>query len=411
MEGKTVAVVVLGDLAQSPRMIAHALALAASGAQVRLAGYVGDAGLPDLPAGVRVHPIAGLGTRRWGALPRPVYLPLAGLRAAIMALRIRHALGAAFAGADLVLFQAPPVVPALPLALMEARRRGIGLVIDWHNLSHAMLALRLGARHPLVGALRRAEGRWGRRAAGHLAVTPILADRLAAMWGIAGAAVLPDRPLRVEAPLVGEERRAALARVVAALGGDPALAADRVVVSPTSWSLDEDMGMALDAAAMLDPAAGSVLLVATGRGPGREAFVRRAHALQSSRLQVLTGWLCEEDFRLLLRAADMGISLHRSASEADFPMKISDMVGAGLPILALDYGPGLRAGLPPAPAAATFRDAAGLAHHLSNWQRDDALAAARRAAAAAGGGWNETWAEAWDRCAAAVLAAALGRVK
>ncbi|WP_185961196.1 glycosyltransferase [Telmatospirillum sp. J64-1] len=403
MEGKRVVVVVLGDLAQSPRMVAHVRSLCQAGASVSLVGYIADAALPDLPATVDLNAIGGPGTSRWRDLPRLAYLPLAGLRAGIMTLRLRRVLRRAFHNADMALIQVPPAVPALPLALAEARRAGIGVVIDWHNLSHAMLALRLGRDHRLVGLLRRLEGHFGRQAAGHLAVTPVLASRLEELWQIEGAAMLPDRPARVEAPLEGSERTAALARLLAVLGGDPAFRPHRVLVSPTSWSLDEEMDMLLDALGRLGADGKPILLIATGRGPGREAFLRRAAVLQGAHLHIVTGWLSEEDFRLSLRAADLGISLHRSASQADFPMKISDMVGAGLPVLALDYGPGLRAGLPPAPAAETFTDAEGLAAHLRVLGTDAALAEARSAARLLGGPWNETWDQAWTRQARPVF--------
>lgn len=401
LKGKIVAVAVLGDLAQSPRMIAHARAIAEAGAEVRLIGYAGDAELPPLPNSIHLFGISGAGTARWGAIPRIAYLPLAALRLIAMSFRLRLVLRRAFRGAHVVLLQVPPAIPALPLALAEARRVDAGLVVDWHNLSHAMLALRMGAGHPLVRMLRWAEGSLGRHVDGHMAVTPTLARRLKELWALQPVAVLPDRPKRMEQPLAGAERSAALSHIMSALGGNAALKPHRVLVSPTSWSLDEDMDMILDAAASLDTPSEPLLLIATGRGPRREAFLARAAAL-GAKLHILTGWLSEEDFRLSLRVADLGLSLHRSASEADFPMKISDMIGAGLPVLALDYGAGLRDGLPSMPAAATFRNAKELAQHIQRLQQDRALAEAKSAALRNRN--TETWDAVWQREAAPLLA-------
>ena len=87
----------------------------------------------------------------------------------------------------------PPSAPTLWAAWTAARLRGAKLVIDWHNLSHAILAVTLGDDHRAVGALRRSERRWGRRADAHLAVSAALAEWLRREWGVR-ATVLYDRP-------------------------------------------------------------------------------------------------------------------------------------------------------------------------------------------------------------------------
>ena len=58
-----------------------------------------------------------------------------------------------------------------------------------------------------------------------------------------------------------------------------------------------------------------ILLFATGYGPLRPRFEARARKMESTKLRIVTGWLPEPLYRDLLRAADLGISMHRSASE------------------------------------------------------------------------------------------------
>lgn len=48
-------------------------------------------------------------------------------------------------------------------------------------------------------------------------------------------------------------------------------------------------------------------------------------------------WLTAEDYPLLLGSADLGISLHKSSSGVDLPMKVIDMYGSLLPVLQVQY--------------------------------------------------------------------------
>jgi beta-1,4-mannosyltransferase len=264
---------------------------------------------------------------------------------------------------DVILVQNPPAIPTLLVVLTAARLRGARLVVDWHNLAWAVLALGIGARHPGVTLARWYEGVLGRRADAHLCVSDALAAELA-RWGMRPVSVLRDRPAARFAPLDAAARRLVRRRLVASLGlghREPA-----IVVSPTSWTRDEDFELLLEAvrrceALVQDRPFPDVLVLLTGRGGQRAGFEARAAALPGRRLHVRTTWLEPDDYPRVLSAADLGLCLHRSASGLDLPMKIVDLHGAGLPVCALDYGPCLDEALRHDDTGLRFADAETLA--------------------------------------------------
>ena len=52
---------------------------------------------------------------------------------------------------------------------------------------------------------------------------------------------------------------------------------------------------------------------------------------------MVTLWVATEDYPLALAVSDIGLSSHASSSKFDLPMRVVDMLGAGLPVLALKY--------------------------------------------------------------------------
>lgn len=80
-----------------------------------------------------------------------------------------------------------------------------------------------------------------------------------------------------------------------------------------------------------------LLVVVTGKGPLQDHFVAQIAMLKSQdKLEMITfrtAWLSTEDYASLLAAADIGVSLHKSSSGVDLPMKVVDMFGAGLPVI------------------------------------------------------------------------------
>jgi beta-1,4-mannosyltransferase len=410
------AVIVLGDVGRSPRMQYHAVSLAAAGSDVDLIGLEGAAPIPAVAtnARIRVHRLSDRafagrargGVRRfvWGSALRALGQ---GMRLFATLMRI--------AKPDVILVQNPPAVPALSIAWLASRLRRAKLVIDWHNLSHTIAAVKVGDHHRAVKALARSERRWAKRADGHLAVSQALADWLAREFRIT-AMVTYDRPSDAFAP----PSPAVAARLWDKLASEHQLGSTRppVVVCPTSWSPDEDFDLLLEALERAernltrgDKSSGlsspRVVVFLTGRGPLRPSFEQRAARRNFKAIGVKTVWLEPADYPTLIGMADLGLCLHQSSSGLDLPMKLADLRGAGVPVATYDYAPVLGEVMNTGREGITFRDPGELANLLVTLASqstigDSALAKSRA--------WlaqhpPERWDAQWDATARRVLLA------
>lgn len=370
------AVVVLGDLGRSPRMQNHALALAEYGVDVEL---IGDAGTPVYPEleqhpNLRIVRLARFAPRRAG---RGGYLVGAALRAVHQTLQLGGRLLAQRPAPALLLVQNPPSVPTLLVAWLAARLRSARFVIDWHNYGYAMLGLRLGSNHPLVTIARSVEKALARRADAHLCVSAAMARDLANRFTIPTPTIVHDRPTRGFRAIDADARCALLRRLGESLALDFGSGSERraVLVHPTSWTADEDVGLLLEALGRVAEscrgaaAQGSLrvprfAVLITGQGPLRERFAAEIAARDCEFVRIRSAWLEPDDYRALLGSADLGLCVHRSASGVDLPMKIIDMLGAGLPVCALEYGPCLVEQLEPGGNALLFAGPEELADRL-----------------------------------------------
>lgn len=408
-------VLVMGDLGRSPRMQYHALSLADAGVDVDLIGLSGRAPLRRLGEHprVRLHVLADRGGSRPG-VSRLRFYARSGWRFGRQGIQILTTLLFSIRPPDLILVQNPPALPALPLAWMAARARSARLIIDWHNLTHSMLAMRLGAEHPGVRAARRYEGALARRADGHLCVSEALAVELAERWNVRGSVVY-DRPPAHFRPLAAAERQDVLRSLCDRLGVDRSRSLPRLVVTSTSWTEDEDIALLLEAAVLFERRGRSqarpfpqLLVLITGDGPGRARYEERLHELGLRTVHLRTAWFAAEEYPRIIAAADLGLSLHRSSSGLDLPMKIADMLGCATPVCALDYAPCLREVLRPGENAVLFCTAEELASRFFQLfapEEDGALVRLREAAADAA---RIRWEDEWESRARVLLAGRVG---
>jgi beta-1,4-mannosyltransferase len=292
--------------------------------------------------------------------------------------------------------------------------------VDWHNLAHTVLAVRLGDGHRAVRALKRSERRWSRGADAHLAVSRGLADWLQREYGIR-ATVIYDRPPRAfdrPTPAAASALRDTLSRELSiASSGVP------LVVGPTSWTPDEDFDLLIEALERAErqlrpdgpaatPAASasaapvpSLALILTGRGSMRETFEKRIARRDLKHIAVRTAWIDPADYPTLVGMADLGLCLHQSSSGLDLPMKLSDFRGAGVPVCTFDYAPVLGEAMVSGQQGVTFTDPGQLAKVLvqvaSGQMPADSPLARSRAWLAANP--VERWEDQWVEKAAPVL--------
>ncbi|WFD31010.1 chitobiosyldiphosphodolichol beta-mannosyltransferase [Malassezia sp. CBS 17886] len=358
-DARLAAVVVVGDVARSPRMCYHVQSLVDAGWRVRLVGAF-DTPLPPALCVEAVDAVPLWSVPRILArLPRALFVFVALVKVPLQAAGLFAALVAKRRTPAVVLVQTPPAIPTLAAARVAARLCGARLLIDWHNLAYTLLALRLGLHSPLVRLSAWLERHLGARADVHLFVTEAMRDTLVRDWQLRGdARVLYDRAPAWfhREPL--ERRHALFTRVPLWHGASPfteqdpqgcvSWRADRpaLVVSSTSWTPDEDIGMLIDAASEYERRARAsqmppLEIVVTGKGPLRAYYEgvmwRRAAAERWTSVRMHTAWLAAADYPVLLGSADVGVSLHASSSGLDLPMKVVDMLGCGLRVCALDF--------------------------------------------------------------------------
>ncbi|TFK47946.1 glycosyltransferase family 33 protein [Heliocybe sulcata] len=382
---RSVAILVLGDVGRSPRMMYHAESFAKHGFETYPVGYKGARPIASLLSLPHVHltyipgpPSALSGLPFIIAAPFKILHQVVSILQALLS-RIPHP-------PEFILVQNPPSIPTLALVWFVGQWRGSKVIIDWHNLGFSILALKLGGSHPFVKLARRFEATFGRHAYAHLFVTRAMHDYLSKEWRLIGRkVVLHDRPpshfrraseseihelfLRLGPSLSAPaltwflppstppystpfthvtESDSSLTPLASPSLNMPTLRPDRpaLVVSSTSWTQDEDFSILLAALGLYEQRAKEangrlpkILAVVTGRGPLKERYMKEVGKLQEEWewVRCVSLWLEAEDYPVLLGSADLGVSLHSSSSALDLPMKIVDMFGCGLPVCALDF--------------------------------------------------------------------------
>lgn len=308
--------------------------------------------------------------------------------------------------------QNPPSIPTLAIAGLTCFFRNTHLLIDWHNYGWTILAGTRGANHPFVKISKLYECLAGQLTpTANLTVTHAMkAELQRPPYSIQSPIhTLHDRPAGIFTPILDPRRqRKPFLDAIPVFTPDLATAVLdgklRLLVSSTSWTPDEDFSILLDALVRYgaSPRRVPLLVVITGRGPQKAMYEAKIADLQASGglpdIQVRTAFLSFEHYAKLLAAADLGICLHMSSSGVDLPMKIVDMFGAGLPVLAYSKYPSFGELVKVGTNGLGFEDAAQLAEAmmrlLDPLGRGTELARLKSGAVVEGG---HRWDEEWDK--------------
>lgn len=226
--------------------------------------------------------------------------------------------------------------------------RNTRLIVDWHNFGFSILSLKLGDTHPLVRISKWYESVFCRPSFAHICVTNAMARVLRDDFGIKSP-ILPlhDRPPAHFQPIVDDEARYAFLASLPETASQATALQDggqKLLVSSTSWTHDEDFSLLIDALCRYSELASSsssslpaILAIITGKGPEREMYLAKIESLKKDgklkNVTITTAWLQADDYARLLACASLGVSLHTSSSGVDLPMKVVDMFGAGLPVV------------------------------------------------------------------------------
>ena len=341
-------VLALADLGKSARMQYHARSFAASGLDVDLVGFEGTALSTEIEhhPQIAVHRLANLTTRH-RQTNNVTYVIAAVFDVLMLSLRLWRIL-AGLRAPDVVLVQNPPTIPTMAVAWWTLKRRRNRFIVDWHNLWFTTVRQRLGRWHPVVRFVRWYERRHARRVDANLCVSRGMAAWLETRFGTARPTVLYDRPGAVFTPIERIDRDRFKQTLFGRLGVP--LERNALIVCPTSWTEDEDFDLVVDAVYRLEDrirgweaaAPGrrfaNLVVLVTGDGGRRKRFERLFAGLPARRVQLRTRWLEPEEYPRVVGSADLGLCLHRSSSGLDIPMKVADLFGAAVPVLALDYG-------------------------------------------------------------------------
>ena len=356
-------VLVLGDINRSPRMRYHCISLAKAGYNVKVIAYLPGGNKPaDFASQVNIDMCPLSEAPAWVSTV-PSFLGYI-FKFFFLAFYLFWALVFNARKCSFILIQNPPALPTLPICGLFSLLFRVHLIIDFHNYAFSILALTLSKYHPFVYITKLVEKFGGQYlASASFCVSKAMKKDLKQNWSI-DSVTLYDCPTEIfkQASTIqshdlfkrlsktypcfgsrtGKSNETALTVSTSQKNAEWLENRPLLVVSSTSWTPDEDFGQFFDALDLYDEAVETALaeklsdliVVVTGKGPLKDHFLNRAETSNWKHISFVAPWLTISDYATLLGSADVGVCCHYSSSGIDLPMKVVDMVGAALPVLA-----------------------------------------------------------------------------
>lgn len=374
---KQVLVVVLGPLSQSPRMKNHCLSLVEDDHEVTVIAngpIAKDEFQTDRDITLKLMTDVP-NFKKLQLILKPVWQTFALIYQLILITK-----------PDIIVAQNPPSVPTIPILWLYSRIVSAKLIIDWHNYGFSILALKLGESHILVKILKFLEIFFGRKADIGFCVTEAFKKELQNKYKIDYPLhVLHDRPPKHFKPFQIRQKHGFFMKLKDSFDSfkhrdDENLPLRNIskhqstrftmideniilykperpaiIFSSTSWTEDEDFGILLKALAQYDELRDNdvkardegicldtfclpkLVCVITGRGPLKSYWESEIPSYKFKHVEFVFPWLSASDYSKMVASSDVGISLHISSSGVDLPMKVVDMFGCGIPVLAYYY--------------------------------------------------------------------------
>lgn len=349
------AVLVLGDLNRSPRMLNHCAAISEcfdNMNQISLIGFNGGDLRSDIATDkkIKVYNIPDKLNNKIKKLPRQLFILSAFLRIIIQIFELFYILFT-IPKPKFILLQNPPGIPSMLICVIVCFFRRCKFIIDWHN--YGFTILEVNKRNRIICKIAYFyEKIFAKTSHLNFCVSKAMKSDLKQNFGIE-AIYLPDRPMKNLIKFLNKDERTKLIKkyndVLSPMLATKEQDKPIVMISSTSWTPDEDFSMLLqsiinteklirnDSSIKDQKSIKKVLFLITGRGPMKDQFMAKVKESKLTIFDIRSIWLDSDDYLSTLSIADLGVSLHYSSSGIDLPMKVVDMFSVCLPAVTVYY--------------------------------------------------------------------------